>query len=217
VRIRADPGRDIGRAGGPHCLQAESWFGRFPASDRVHELAIASPTVPGPSGRLVVGLNPKRPFDAAYQSFLDLVAHELATAIASAHAYEQEKQRAEALAELDRAKTAFFSNVSHEFRTPLTLILGPVEDMLADRTTRSGDRARLDLVHRNSVRLLKLVNTLLDFSRIEAGRLLASFEPTDLAALTTDFASAFRSAIERAGMELVVDCAPGGELVYGRP
>jgi signal transduction histidine kinase/DNA-binding response OmpR family regulator len=182
--------------------------------EHVHELATISSSVAGPVGRLVVGLNPRRPFDTTHQAFLGLVAHQLGTAIASAHAYEEEKKRAEALAEIDRAKTAFFSNVSHEFRTPLTLILGPLEDMLADRATPPAQRERIDLVYRNSLRLLKLVNTLLEFSRIEAGRVQASFEPTDLAGLTTDLASAFRSAIERAGMELVVDCPPLGEPAY---
>ena len=180
----------------------------------VHELALASPTGDGPSGRLVVGLNPRRPFDDAHQAFVDLVAHELATAIASADAYEQASARAEALAELDRAKTAFFSNVSHEFRTPLTLILGPIEDMLGEADTPPRVRERIELVHRNSLRLLRLVNTLLDFSRIEAGRMRASFEPTDLAALTSDLASTFRSAVERAAIELVVDCQPLPEPVY---
>jgi signal transduction histidine kinase len=180
----------------------------------VHELTLASAGDTAPAGRLVVGVNPRRPFDAGHQAFLDLVAHQMGTAIASAHAYEEEKQRAEALAELDRAKTAFFSNVSHEFRTPLTLILGPVEDMLAEGRSQPRDRERIELVHRNSLRLLKLVNTLLDFARIEAGRVQASFEPTDLPVLTANLASAFRSAIERVGMELVVDCLPLGEPVY---
>jgi signal transduction histidine kinase/DNA-binding response OmpR family regulator len=193
--------------------QARERLARAPSS-QVHDLAIVPSSIVGPSGRLVVGLNPRRPFDAGQKAFIELVAHELGTAIASAAAHEEEKKRAEALAEIDRAKTAFFSNVSHEFRTPLTLILGPVEDMLAESAARPHDRERVELVHRNSLRLLKLVNTLLDFSRIEAGRVQASFEPTDLAVFTADLSSAFRSAIERAAMKLVVDCRPVGEPVY---
>jgi K+-sensing histidine kinase KdpD len=125
------------------------------------------------SGRLVVGLNPQRPFDDHYRRFLDLVADQLSTALSNARAYDEERKRAEALAEIDRAKTAFFSNVSHEFRTPLTLLLGPVQDALTqpDRSL-SGDA--LAAVNRNALRLLKLVNTLLDFARIEAGRALSS-------------------------------------------
>jgi signal transduction histidine kinase len=166
-------------------------------------------------GRLVVGLNPQRPFDDQYRAFLDLVAGQLGAALANARAYEEERKRAEALAEIDRAKTAFFSNVSHEFRTPLTLILGPIEDMLTGNASRSpGEKERVELIHRNSLRLLKLVNTLLDFSRIEAGRVEAVYRPTDLSALTADLASAFRSAVERAGMELVVDCPPLSDLAF---
>ncbi|HEY6399780.1 MAG TPA: ATP-binding protein, partial [Blastocatellia bacterium] len=135
-------------------------------------------------------------------------------AIADARAYEEETARAEALAEIDRAKTAFFSNVSHEFRTPLTLMLGPLEDMLAEGGLPPPTRERLEVAHRNSMRLLKLVNTLLDFSRLEAGRVEAVYEPTNLAALTVDLAGVFRSAIEKAGLNLIVDCPPLEEPVY---
>ena len=124
------------------------------------------------------------------------------------------RQREE-LAELDKLKTQFFANISHEFRTPLTLMIGPLEDVLAESEKLSDpNRERLELTHRNSLRLLKLVNTLLDFSRIEAGRIQASYEPTDLAALTADLASGFRSAAERAGLRLLVDCPPLPEPVY---
>ena len=143
------------------------------------------PRVGGPRrGALVVGVSPCRAFDEGYRRFFELAVRQIATAIGNARAYEEEKRRAEALAELDRAKTAFFSNVSHEFRTPLTLMLGPVEDMLAEARRRDlpEDRELLAVVHRNALRLQKLVNTLLDFSRIEAGRVQASYEPTDLAA-----------------------------------
>ena len=131
-------------------------------------------------------------------------------------ACEEERQRAESLADLDRAKTLFFSNISHEFRTPLTLLLAPLQDALSDRThpLAAVQRERLELAHRNSLRLLKLVNTLLDFSRIEAGRIEAVYEPTDLALFTTELASVFRSAIEGAGLQLIVDCPPLPETVY---
>ncbi|NML46148.1 response regulator [Ramlibacter sp. G-1-2-2] len=168
-----------------------------------------------PMGRLVFGLNPKRPYDAQYAAFIDLVAGQVSTAIANAQAYDDERRRAEALAELDRAKTVFFSNVSHELRTPLTLILGPVEDLLRrEDGGNAGAREPLELVYRNALRLLRLVNTLLDFSRIEAGRIQAAYQPTDLAAFTIDLASMFRSAFEKAGLRLVVDCAPLDELVF---
>src|ERR1700742_4118690 len=131
-----------------------------------------------------------------------------------AHEREIARQREE-LAQLDQLKTQFFANISHEFRTPLTLMMGPLEDAIAQPEGLSAaNQERLQLAHRNSLRLLKLVNTLLDFSRIEAGRIDASYEPTDLSALTAELASSFRSAIERAGMTLSVECEPLPEPVY---
>ena len=167
-----------------------------------------------PIGALVVGISPRRALDADYRGFLDLVAGQIATAVANARAYESERRRAEALAELDRAKTTFFSNVSHEFRTPLTLMLGPLEDALTGGRLTAEDRERIEVAHRSGLRLLKLVNALLDFSRIEAGRLQAVYQETDLAAATADLASVFRSAIERAGLRLLVDCPPLAEPVW---
>jgi signal transduction histidine kinase len=179
-------------------------------------LPIAKPGQALLGGFIVAGVSPRRPFDDAYRGFLDLLASQVATAVASARAYAEEKRRAEALAELDRAKTAFFSNVSHEFRTPLTLMLGPVEELLARSHTDLSPAAasQLDVVNRNGLRLLRLVNTLLDFSRIEAGRVRAIFQPTDLASFTADLASNFRSACERAGVNLSVHCPPLSEPVY---
>jgi len=169
-----------------------------------------------PYAFLVAGISPHRAFDERYQRFFRATADQVMTVIANAGAYEAEKKRAEALAEVDRAKTAFFSNVSHEFRTPLTLILGPVEDALA-HPAQALEGDSLAAVHRSGLRLLRLVNSLLDFARIEAGRLQLSFVATDLSGLTADLASSFRSLIERAGLALVVDCPPLPEPVYVDP
>jgi signal transduction histidine kinase/DNA-binding response OmpR family regulator len=169
----------------------------------------------GRRGVLVVGLNRFRLFDGSYRDFLSLVAGQLAAAVANADAYEHERHRAESLAEIDRVKTAFFSNVSHEFRTPLTLMLGPLEESLAEANRLlPRERERVRVVHRNGMRLLKLVNSLLDFSRIEAGRARANFEPTDLAALTAELASNFRSATMKAGLTLQIDCPVLPDPVY---
>jgi signal transduction histidine kinase/CheY-like chemotaxis protein len=168
----------------------------------------------GRAGVLVVGLNPFRLYDEGYQGFLSLVTGQIAAAIANAQAYEEERRRAEALAEVDRAKTAFFSNVSHEFRTPLTLMLGPLEERLSRPAEDGADRMLIDTAHRNGLRLLKLVNSLLDFSRIEAGRVQANYEPTDLAAFTAELASTFRSAIDQAGLTLFIERSELPEPVY---
>jgi signal transduction histidine kinase len=181
-------------------------------------LPVAARAADRPWGVLVAGVNPARPLDVEYRTFFGLVADQLATAIQNAQSAEEERQRAEQLAELDRAKTTFFSNVSHELRTPLTLMMGPIEDLLRKaREVREeapvDDLDTLTVVHRNCLRLLKLVNTLLDFSRIEAGRLEPSCEPTDLAAFTAELAGAFRASAERAGLRFSVDCEPLVSLV----
>jgi signal transduction histidine kinase/response regulator RpfG family c-di-GMP phosphodiesterase len=180
-----------------------------PWSDPPHcavVIPIRSNTAHHLAGLLVVGVSSRLQLNEQYHSFFELVAAQIATAIANARAYEEERKRAEALAEIDRAKTAFFSNVSHEFRTPLTLMLGPIEEAAANPAVPAQMRAQLQVAQRNALRLQKLVNSLLDFSRIEAGRVQACYEPTDFAASTSDLASNFRSAIERAGVALEVDC-----------
>ncbi len=196
-------------------------FGALPGGpypEPTHTAVVTPMRRPGqehPDGLIVLGISPRRALDERYRTFIELAADQTLTAIRNARAYEDERKRAEALAEIDQAKTAFFSNVSHEFRTPLTLMLGPLEDMLAQTNgLPAADRERLEVAHRNSLRLLKLVNTLLDFSRIEAGRIQASYEPSDLAVYTAELASVFRSAIERAGLRLVVNCPPLSPPVY---
>ncbi len=176
-------------------------------------LPISPPGAPGPVAIVVAGISSRLPMNEAYRNFFDLLAAAVTTAVTGAQVYEDAQKRVETLAALDRAKTAFFSNVSHEFRTPLTLILGPTEDALA---SQSGALAGADLeaVHRNGLRLLKLVNGLLEFSRIEAGRAQAVYVPTDLGTLTADLASAFRSAVEGAGLTFAVECPPTGPRAY---
>lgn len=189
-------------------------------ADQPLSTAIALPVISrgdnAPVGVLVAGVNPTRKLDAEYRTFFSLIASQLATAVANARASEQERKRMEALAELDRAKTVFFNNVSHEFRTPLTLMLGPLEDLLNHAATLSPQerQEQMRVVHRNSLRLLKLVNTLLDFSRFEAARIQARYEPVDLCTFTTDLASAFRSVMEKAGLRFEVDCNPMPEPVF---
>ena len=167
-------------------------------------------------GFLIVGIHPGRAFDDAYRQFIHRITEQITIGLASARAFKEQRQRAEALDELDRAKTAFFSNVSHEFRTPLTLMLGPLEEVLPEALERLKPERHEQLitVRRNALRLLKLVNTLLDFSRIEAGRVQAFYQPTDLATFTTEIASAFDSAMENAGLRFSVECQPVAEPVY---
>lgn len=197
-------------------------FGALPtgAWDKPPSAAWVVPLIPSGQqqivGLLVLGINPHRAFEEEYRKFFDLLVGNMTIAIANARAYEEERKRLEALAELDRAKTTFFNNVSHEFRTPLTLMLSPLKETLTelDGIIPPKAQAQLEMVQRNGTRLLKLVNTLLDFSRIEAGRTIASYEPIDLATYTAELASIFRSAADSAGLQLIVDCPPLAQPVY---
>ncbi|NHZ39417.1 ATP-binding protein [Massilia aquatica] len=179
-------------------------------------LPIIAPGTSRPVAVLIAGVSSRLQLDEAYRSFYDLLVAAVNAGVANARAYDEERRRAQALADLDRAKISFFSNVSHEFRTPLTLILGPIEDALRAPGAHPPQLGpeQLEVVYRNGLRLQRLVNSLLEFSRIEAGRARAVFEPTALAELTADLASNFRSACEKAGLELRVDCAPLGEPVF---
>lgn len=169
-----------------------------------------------PFGLLIVGLNPHRQLDEKYTSFFQLVADQIAASVVNVHTVEEARKRADALQEIDRAKTAFFSNISHEFRTPLTLMLGPLEEMLSQQegVLTHQQEANLTATHRNAMRLLRLVNTLLDFSRIEADKVRAQYFPVNLAAITADIASTFRAAVEHAGLQLTVDCPTLSKAAY---
>jgi signal transduction histidine kinase len=162
---------------------------------------------------LVTGISPRLAFDDRYREFLQLVSAQLASLVAAARAYDEARKRAEALAAIDRAKTEFFGNISHEFRTPLTLILGPLEDALLE-PTRALRGESLAAVHRNALRLLRLVNTLLEFTRAEADRLQARYQPTDLAMVTAGLAGSFQSLVQSAGLRLRVDCPRSDEPAY---
>jgi PAS domain S-box-containing protein len=188
-------------------LSAESpaWPGEFTQQGIL--LPLSRSGSEGIEDYLLVGISPRRALDAQYESFLQLLARQIAMALDNARAYEAERRRAESLAELDRAKTAFFSNVSHEFRTPLTLVLAPLDEALSRPDALPEPlRQSLDMARRNSHRLMRLVNTLLEFSRIEAGRVRAALEYVTLEKLTAEVASSFRSTVENAGLSFDLDC-----------
>ncbi|WP_338023432.1 ATP-binding protein [Archangium primigenium] len=198
--VEAPPGRAAGPEGATRALLLPLSLG----GEAGRETGVLFTAV------LVVGLSPRLPLDASYRDFLSLLARQVAADVARARASQEERLRLERLAELDRAKTAFFSNISHEFRTPLTLMLGPVEDALADPDTPLPlvHRERLALVHRNGLRLFKLVNSLLGFARMEAGRATLHPQATDLAAFTAELVSHFESAFQRAGLTLGTHLPP---------
>ncbi|HTL07497.1 MAG TPA: ATP-binding protein [Chitinophagaceae bacterium] len=163
-----------------------------------------------PLAVLTVGLNPYRKVDLAYRNFIQLIADQISLSVNNALAYELERKRAAELEALDKAKTLFFTNISHEFRTPITLMLGPLEEMINTTTAIVGEeeKEKLALTHRNAMRLLKLVNTLLDFSRIESGRQKAALVPTDISSFTKRIASSFQPLVEKAGLRFTINVQP---------
>ncbi|AGL20328.1 SpoIIE family protein phosphatase [Actinoplanes sp. N902-109] len=202
------------RTGKPGTVAALDVAHPPPSSAAPEALVLPVGVGTGAVGALVVGVSRFLAMDDGYRDFFTLATAQISRAVANLRAYEQERRRAAELAALDAAKTNFFSNVSHEFRTPLTLILGPMEDLLDLPELDPAVRERLEPMQRNGQRLLKLVNTVLDFSRLESGRLRAAYRPTDLSDYTARLAATFRSATERAGLALDVDCPPLSAPVY---
>jgi len=195
-------------------------YGKLPSGawpippKQVIVIPIAQVAMKEPYGVLVVGLNPYRLLDEKYTAFINLVSDQLATSLTQIHVLEEERERAAALAELDKAKTIFFTNISHEFRTPLTLMLGSLEQMLNSTSEDNADRATIETTHRNAMRLLRLVNNLLDFSRIEAGRIRAQYQPTNISQFTNDLASNFRAVAEAAGLQFKVNTSRIESPIY---
>jgi signal transduction histidine kinase len=199
--------------------------GRFVVPDRrgrrLPRQAFVAPMARGDSdpvrGFVVAGVCDELQFDEGYQSFLNMASSGIGRSVAAARAREAERERADAIAALDRAKTALFSDASHELRTPLAVILGNLDEMLEGEALPETGRGLVLSARRSALRMLKLVEALLDFSRIEAGVQIAHFYPTDIARLTGEITAAFRASVERAGLRLVVDCPPLGEPVYVDP
>ncbi|ORX90315.1 hypothetical protein K493DRAFT_356942 [Basidiobolus meristosporus CBS 931.73] len=154
---------------------------------------------------MVCGLRPLRPLDDNYQDFFSHLAAYVTAAIKSGITCEEENNQIQKLAELNRSKTAFFQNVSHELRTPLTLILSPMEQILREQTLPHKTHQSLLMIQRNSRRLLKLVNTLLEFSKIEAGKSTAVFQKTQVSLFTRELLASFESTAETLGIKFVIE------------
>ncbi|KAK4687012.1 hypothetical protein P7C73_g3098, partial [Tremellales sp. Uapishka_1] len=169
-----------------------------------------------PHAVLVVGLSVRRPFDDDYEAFIHVLRLQLASGLAAVRSYEAERQMIDELGQLDRAKSLLFSNISHELRTPLTLVSGPLDDLLRE-TPEGPRRESLVMARRNVRRLTRLVSTLMDVSRLEAGRLKGSFHPVVLGVFTRDLAALFRAAIEKNKLSFVVDCDTSRQNTFVDP
>lgn len=139
------------------------------------------------------------------------VASQAAIAVQQARLYQTTRQQAERLMELDRQKTEFFQNVSHEFRTPLTLMIGPLESVVAQKKDLPYQQSAIAL--RNSRRLLRLVNQLLDLQRLDAGRMQARFRPCKLIDFVNQIVEAFRPYCEKKNITISTQLIPS-QSVY---
>ncbi len=126
---------------------------------------------------------------------------------------EQEKEHfeLEKAKEVDRVKTSFFTNISHEFRTPLTLIKGPVTEMLEQFKDDPKVQQRLKLVQRNSDLLLKLINQLLDLAKLESGTLKVEKTDGEVYSFIRGIAGSFESLARQKGIDLKVEVPEGSQ------
>jgi signal transduction histidine kinase/DNA-binding response OmpR family regulator len=151
-----------------------------------------------PIGVLVLGVNPYWRPDEAYTAFAAMAARQLGVIVTDAVSYQNERKRQLALAELDRARTEFFQNVTHELRAPLTMLLTPLQDILDEPgvVLSAATRNTVETSVRAGDRLQRVVDALLDLSRAESGALIPDREDMDLASVTADVVEGYRPAIE---------------------
>ncbi|MGV8908154.1 MAG: ATP-binding protein [Propionicimonas sp.] len=172
----------------------------------LHAQSIVEPGQATPSLILVVGTADRLSGDAEFSDYLELAAAVIGAGVSGLRELAVERQHSETLRELDATKSAFLANVSHELRTPLSLIFAPLEEVLdVDDGLTGRLRERLVLVRGNVVRLRRMVDAMLDFSRMEAGRIVPNLTEVDVAALLRSLAAEFGPAIERAGLEFALD------------
>ncbi|ELU37250.1 histidine kinase [Rhizoctonia solani AG-1 IA] len=181
-----------------------------------------------PYAVLLVGLNTRRPYDADYASWLEGMAANLSNQLTVVLQREADMKLIEEQERIDKAKTMFFTNISHgthlltlwrrshrrwltqqtevELRTPLTLIQAPLEQLAVSEGVSRDLHYKIHLAMRNCKRLKKLVDSIMDMSKLEAGRLVGSFRPVQLGRITADLAALFRSMAEKKGIEYQISC-----------
>ncbi|CAK9786228.1 hypothetical protein CC85DRAFT_260792 [Cutaneotrichosporon oleaginosum] len=157
-----------------------------------------------PQAVMVLGLNLRRPFDGPYEDWVNMLRGYLSATLAAVTTFEEDMRLRLEKEKLERAKSAWFRGAAHEFRTPLTLIAGPLEDILQTKLN-SSQRQQLQMVRRNITRLEQLMTSLLDLTRLESGKVEARFVPTDLADFITDLARVFRPAFEKHKIRFCVE------------
>ncbi|RIA84037.1 hypothetical protein C1645_832863 [Glomus cerebriforme] len=154
---------------------------------------------------IILGINPHRALDKEYMEFLQLVVGQVCVSLTHGKSREEERKQAEILADLNRQKIMFFQNISHELRTPITLMLSPLDEVISECAPNTIMHSHLSMIQRNTRRLLKLVNTLLQFSRIEAGRMDAIYYEVNIGQLTLELASNFESMAKSLNLDYRIE------------
>ncbi|ELU37242.1 histidine kinase [Rhizoctonia solani AG-1 IA] len=190
-------------------------FGDIPRTAAILPILVSSSTLSLPHAILVVGLNTRREYDADYASWLESLSAGISNQLSVVLQREADMRMMIERERMDKAKTMFFTNVSHgmgfgvvvELRTPLTLIQAPLDQLLASRGLDGSAQYKLQLAARNCKRLNKLIDSIMDMSKLEAGRLAGKFRPVQLGRLTADIAALFRSLAEKKGIEFKIEIA----------
>ena len=129
------------------------------------------------------------------------------------HEFEMSRFEAQKLHEVDEIKTRFFTNISHEFRTPLTLILGPAKQIL-EKSKEEKTKTKADLIQRSARKLNRLVDELLDISKIESGEMKLKARQVNLVTVVRDTVFSFHSLAERKQITLKFHCDDNEIIAY---
>ncbi|HEX7210328.1 MAG TPA: response regulator, partial [Propionibacteriaceae bacterium] len=166
--------------------------------DQAFVLPVIMLGVRKPLGVLVLGVNSYLRPDDGYTAFAVMASRQLGVMVTDAVSYQGELKRQQALQELERARTEFFQNVSHELRAPLTMLLMPLQDILDEPgvVLPAAARDTVETSVRAGDRLQRVIDALLDISRAESGALIPYREEIDLASVTVDVVEGFRPTAE---------------------
>ncbi|CAG8634984.1 9014_t:CDS:2, partial [Scutellospora calospora] len=157
------------------------------------------------SAILIFGINPRRKLDDKYMEFLKLTMSHVNAFLMHGKSVEEEKMQSKLLSDLNHQKVMFFHNISHELKTPLTLMFSPLEEVINTCPQGTQMMSHLQIIRRNTFRLLKLINTLLQYSSIESGLLDANYRETDIIELTRELAVNFEGMAKKLKLDYIID------------
>ncbi|KAH7327638.1 hypothetical protein B0J17DRAFT_722634 [Rhizoctonia solani] len=180
-------------------------FKDLPRTAAILPISTSSTPSPLPHAMLVVGVNTRRAYDADYAAWLESLRAGMSNQLNIVLRREADTRMIVEREKMDKAKTMFFTNVSHELRTPLTLIQAPLDQLMTSGGLGGDAMYRLQLAARNCKRLNKLIDSIMDMSKLEAGRLVGKFRSVQLGRVTADIAALFRSLAEKKGIAYEIE------------